>query len=218
VSLLHLNFPNRESLAQMLAQRVSQSLSKAITSNGKATLFVSGGTTPALFFEHLSHCEISWVKVIVSLVDEREVDETSERSNARLVKQHLLRNKAASADFVPLFENTARASKLVPDCVVLGMGVDGHTASFFPRGDRLAEAIDPKSDCAISTMMAPGAGEARLTYTLPRLLAAPTICLHIEGASKKMVLDQALAGKDMPEMPVRAILQSGHPVEIYWCP
>ena len=212
------NFDNRESLAIALSLRVSQSLSKAMTLMGDAVLFVSGGNTPALFFEHLSKAEISWNKVTVTLVDERQVDETSPRSNARLVKQNLLCNNAASACFVPLFENTAVAAKLIPDCVVLGMGEDGHTASFFPGGDKLTEVLDRNSTCAISTMTAPGAGEPRLTYSLPRLLQAKTICLHIEGASKINVLEKALAGQDQNEMPVRAVLGSSHAIEIFWCP
>ena len=212
------NFDNRESLAQVLSLRVSQSLSKAVTLMGDAVLFVSGGNTPALFFEHLSKTDISWNKVTVTLVDERQVNEESPRSNAQLVKHNLMRNNAAAACFVPLFENTAAAAKLIPDCVVLGMGEDGHTASFFPGGDRLAEVLDRNSTCAISTMTAPGAGEPRLTYSLPRLLQAKTICLHIEGASKINVLEKALAGTDQSEMPVRAVLHSGHPIEIFWCP
>jgi 6-phosphogluconolactonase len=218
VSLLRHSFENREALARVLALRVSQSLSKAITLMGDAVLFVSGGNTPALFFEHLSKTEISWDKVMVTLVDERRVDEASPRSNARLVKQNLIRNSAAAARFVPLYENTAAAAKLIPDCVVLGMGEDGHTASFFPGGDKLTEALDRSSTCAISTMNAPGAGEPRLTYSLPRLLEAKTICLHIEGQSKMQVLEKALAGANLSEMPVRAVLHSGHPIEIFWCP
>ena len=212
------DFANREDLAQALALRVSQALSKTITRHGSAVLFVSGGNTPALFFEHLSKTEISWDKVTVSLVDERQVDETSERSNARLVKQNLMRNNAKSARFVPLFGNTSAAAKLIPDCVVLGMGEDGHTASFFPDGDKLTEALDRNSTCAISTMTAPGAGEPRLTFSLPRLLEAKTICLHIEGQSKTKVLEKAQAGTDANEMPVRAVLNSGRPIEIFWCP
>jgi 6-phosphogluconolactonase len=218
VSLLRNNFDNRESLAMALALRGSQSLSKAITMMGDAVLFVSGGNTPALFFEHLSKTEISWDKVTVTLVDERQVNETSARSNARLVKQNLLRNNASKAHFVPLFENTAAAAKLIPDCVVLGMGEDGHTASFFPGGDKLVEALDRNSTCAISTMNAPGAGEPRLTYSLAHLLQAKSVCLHIEGQSKMQILEKALAGKDQSEMPVRAVLHSGHPIEIFWCP
>jgi 6-phosphogluconolactonase len=212
------NFENREALAKALAQRVSQSLSKAVTMMGDAVLFVSGGNTPALFFEFLSKTEISWDKVTITLVDERQVDETSPRSNARLVKQNLMCNNAAAARFVPLFENTAAAAKLIPDCVILGMGEDGHTASFFPGGDRLTEALDRNSTCSISTMQAPSAGEPRLTYSLPRLLEAKTICLHIEGQSKINVMEKALAGSDQNEMPVRAVLHSGHPIEIFWCP
>jgi 6-phosphogluconolactonase len=218
VTIARQNFDNRETLAKALAQRVSQSLSKAITMMGDAVLFVSGGNTPALFFDHLSKLEISWEKVTITLVDERQVDENSARSNARMVKQNLMRNNAKAARFVPLFENTAAASRLIPDCVVLGMGDDGHTASFFPGGDRLSEVLDRNSTCAISTMNAPGAGESRLTYSLPRLLEAKTICLHIEGTSKMQVLEKALAGKDQAEMPVRAVLHSGHPIEIFWCP
>lgn len=214
----HQNFDNHECLAKALAHRVSQSLSKAITMMGDAVLFVSGGNTPTLFFEHLSKSDISWDKVMVALVDERQVDETSSRSNARLVKQNLMRNNAAAARFVPLLENTAAASKLIPDCVVLGMGEDGHTASFFPGGDKLKEVLDRNATCAISTMNAPGAGEPRLTFSLTRLLEAKTICLHIEGQSKMKVLEKALAGKDQTEMPVRSVLNSGHPIEIFWCP
>ena len=218
MTVLRHSFENRESLALALATRVSQGLSKAVTVMGDAVLFVSGGNTPALFFEHLSKTEISWDKVTVTLVDERQVDEKSPRSNARLVRQNLLRNNAAKARFVPLFENTGAAAKLIPDCVVLGMGEDGHTASFFPGGDRLAEVLDRNSNCAISTMNAPAAGEPRLTYSLSRLLEAKTICLHIEGQSKINVLEKALAGTNANEMPVRAVLQSGHPIEIFWCP
>ena len=42
-------------------------------------------------------------------------------------------------------------------------------------------------------MHADGAGETRLTLTLPVLLAARQIALHIEGAEKRAVLDRALA-------------------------
>jgi 6-phosphogluconolactonase len=218
VTIFRQNFSNRESLAKALALHVSQKLSRAITVMGDAVLFVSGGNTPALFFDHLSKTEISWDKVTVTLVDERQVDEKSVRSNARLVKQNLLCNNASKAHFVPLYENTAAAAKLIPDCVVLGMGEDGHTASFFPGGDKLAEVLDRNSSCAISTMNAPGAGEPRLTYSLSHLMHAKTICLHIEGQSKIKVLENALAGKDQTEMPVRSVLNSGHPIEIFWCP
>lgn len=133
-------FEAREALAATLARDVAEELERAIEAKGRATLAVSGGTTPKLFFEKLSEIDIPWARVSVTLVDERQVPETSERSNARLVRTHLLRNRAAAARFVPLVDNPDAEKIPSFDVAVLGMGNDGHTASFFPGGDSLAEA------------------------------------------------------------------------------
>ena len=211
------HFANRQELAEGLASAVAAALSRIISEKGRAVLAVSGGTTPIRFFDCLSQTSISWNKVTVTLVDERQVSEDSSRSNARLVKQMLLKANASQAKFVPLFQNTAAAAKLHLDVVVLGMGEDGHTASFFPGGDNLAKAIDLQSDCALFTMEAPGAGELRLTYALPKLIAASRLFLHIEGEKKRQVLEEALAGHDQMAMPIRAVLQSPTPLHLYWC-
>jgi 6-phosphogluconolactonase len=212
------DFENRDALAQALADRVARGLSRAISRQGSAVLALSGGTTPALFFEHLSHEEISWDKVTVTLVDERQVEEASPRSNAKLVKQGLLQNYAKLAAFVPLFQNVSAAEKLKLDVVVLGMGDDAHTASFFPAGDNLALALNPKTKSAITSMQASAAGEPRLTFTLPVLMQAKVLCLHIEGQKKHDVLATAMAGSDVMTMPIRAVLQADTPLEIFWCP
>jgi 6-phosphogluconolactonase len=101
--------------------------------------------------------------------------------------------------------------------VVLGMGTDGHTASFFPGGDKLAEAIDPHTQARIIGINAPGAGEPRLTFTLPAILEAKFIALHVEGAEKQKVLAEARQPGPPEAMPIRAVLQSSNPVTIYWC-
>jgi 6-phosphogluconolactonase len=211
-------FKAREALAETLARDVAEELQRAIAAKGKATLAVSGGSTPGLFFEKLSHADLPWHRVTVTLVDERQVPESSERSNARLVRATLLKNNAASAHFVPLYGN-AEATNAAPfDVAILGMGSDGHTASFFPGGDRLAEAIDSGTAKRLIEINAPGAGEPRITFTLPVLEAAGRLKLHIEGADKKSVLDKALADGPEEEMPVRAVLRSATPVTLYWCP
>jgi 6-phosphogluconolactonase len=212
------DFENREALAKALADRVARGLSRAISRQGKAVLALSGGTTPSLFFEHLSHEDISWEKVTVTLVDERQVDEQSPRSNAKLVKEGLLKNHAHAAQFVPLFQNQNAAETLTLDVVVLGMGEDSHTASFFPGGDNLALALDPKTQTVITAMQAPAAGEPRLTFTLAALLKAKVLCLQVEGQKKHDVLETAIAGTDALAMPIRAVLHADHPLEIYWCP
>jgi 6-phosphogluconolactonase len=213
-----IDFENRNALAKGLADRVARGLSRAISRQGFAVLAVSGGTTPALFFEFLSNEDISWDKVTITLVDERQVDEASPRSNARLVKASLVQNLARQAKFIPIYQNQIAAEALSLDVVVLGMGEDGHTASFFPGGDRLAEALDTSKSAAIVSMKAPGAGEPRLTYTLRALTNAKVLCLHIEGQKKREVLENASAGTDVMAMPIRAVLQADQELEIFWCP
>ena len=200
-------FEAREALAETLARDVADELSRAIEAKGRATLAVSGGTTPRLFFEKLSMIDIPWSRVAVTLVDERQVPETSERSNARLVRQHLLQNRAAAARFVPLVDNPDAEKMPAFDVAVLGMG-----------NDTLAEAIDAETSKRLIAITAPGSGEPRLTFTLPVLEQAGRLALHIEGTEKQQVLKQALAAGPEEDMPVRAVLRGAAPVTLYWCP
>jgi 6-phosphogluconolactonase len=225
------DFADRDALATALAKTVATRLETAIAERGEASIALSGGSTPERFLNVLSQTDLDWGKVSVTLVDERWVPPDSDRSNARLVAERLLTNRAAAARFVPLYSDTARpedglssilaALATVPmpfDAVVLGMGADGHTASFFPGGDHLAEALDPDNPALLSAMNAPGAGEPRITFTLAPILAGGLIALHIEGEEKKAVLEKALAGGPAEEMPVRAVLRSGRPVIVFWAP
>ncbi len=211
------NFANAELLAARLARNVAASLRQALSDSEHATMAVSGGSTPQRFFEILSLQKLNWANVTITLVDERQVDESSPRSNARLVRAALIQNEAVSANFVPLYLNPAAADVRDFDMVVLGMGNDGHTASFFPAGDMLAVALSDSAPPLLA-ISAPGSGEPRLTYSLRKILAAQEIILHIQGADKVATLDRAMNANDKFEMPIRAVLNSGRVVEVYWCP
>jgi 6-phosphogluconolactonase len=211
-------FESRGSLSSALATDVANALQHHVRTKGSACLAVSGGSTPRLFFETLSRFDVPWSRITVTLVDERQVPETNPRSNAKLVRENLLQNSAAGAEFVPLFENPEAENIATLDVVVLGMGSDGHTASFFPGGDNLSEALSPKAGKRIVAISAPAADEPRLTFTLPALLDASLLCLHIEGQEKRDVLNRALAEGPVEAMPVRAVLRSKKPLTLYWCP
>ncbi|MDM9647455.1 6-phosphogluconolactonase [Rhizobium sp. S163] len=226
------NFANAAELARNLADKVAASLSTAIASKGTAEIAVSGGSTPKAFFQELSTRDLDWTKVTITLVDERFVPADNPRSNHLLVISNLLQNKAKAAKFQPLYQPAAtveEAAKLSTaatasignpfDVVILGMGGDGHTASFFPGGSNLAVALDPKTPRGIITMDADGAGEPRLTFTFSSLQDAGLLVLHIEGDGKKDVLAKAEGAGDEAEMPIRAILRrAATPVDIYWAP
>lgn len=222
-------FGSRGDLARALAEAVSERLAAAIKANPRALLAVSGGSTPGLFFETLSQADIDWTKVTVTLVDERLVPDTSPRSNAALVKSKLLQNKASAANFLPLYESgdlasdTASAQRRLGalgrsiDVATLGMGNDGHTASFFPDAAELDALLDPAEIQIVAGVHAASAGEPRLTLTLPPLLEAGFIALHIEGAEKMTTLERALAPG--AHLPIRRVMDAARaPVEIYWAP
>jgi len=223
-------FPNPDKLASALSKAVAHALTQHIETSGHASLAVSGGTTPVKFFESLAAQNLNWSAITITLVDDRWVPESSPRSNAALVKRHLLQGPAAAAKFLPLV-NGAETPELGLDganeaiaklrpftALILGMGTDGHTASFFPGGDRLAEALAPAPRKFVETMRAPGAGEPRITLTLPVLLEAGYLALHIEGAPKRAVLDKALLAGPVEDMPVRVVLARLPGPEIYWSP
>ena len=224
-------FADKATLAQELAEAVADRIRTALAERGAAAIAVSGGSTPARFFQFLGKTkDIDWSKVIVTLVDERWVDDTNNRSNALLVNERMLQGPAATARFFPLYSGgdepnagaVAKTNALLADlpqpfaAVVLGMGSDGHTASFFPGGDTLAQALTEEGPTL--AIHAPGAGEARITFTLPRLLRTDGLYLHIEGEEKAAVLDTALGDGPVEDMPIRAVLRSGHAVNVYWCP
>ncbi|RDI99013.1 6-phosphogluconolactonase [Dyella solisilvae] len=227
------SFTDGQALAVALAERVAELLRESIAERGRGLLAVSGGSTPRHFFERLSRQSLDWAKVQITLVDERWVPESHERSNAALVKSLLLQHEASAAQFVPLYADAptpeaglaavrARMASLgMPfDAVVLGMGNDGHTASFFPGGDRLPEALDPHNPVRVLPMRAPGAGEPRITFTLSTLLDTRALFLHIEGEAKRQLLADARLGLDAAaNFPVRAVLtQQRVPVAVYWSP
>ncbi len=230
-STLH-SFNNGSDLAAALAQKVADMLAGAIDERGTASLAVSGGSTPKAFFKALSAHDIDWPKVTITLVDERFVPADNPRSNHLLVAANLLQDKAAAATFVPLYqdaltaEDSARiatgrlASISSPfDVAILGMGNDGHTASFFPGGNHLAEALDASRPRGVLTMEAEGAGEPRLTFSFSSLQDARFLVLHIETDTKRAVLAKAEGDGPDFEMPIRAILRhASSPVQIYWAP
>lgn len=225
-------FTDPSALALQLAETIADQLNQAITAKGHAVLVVSGGTTPVQLFDVLSMQDVSWKQVMITLVDDRFVAPDNARSNEKLVREHLLQNNATQAVFVSLYGPAQNASvaavtaanriDAIPkpfDVVVLGMGNDGHTASFFRGGNRLDQAIDPETRAIVLPMVAEGAGEPRLTLTLPLLTSANLLILHIEGQKKLAVLEEALAGDDVMQMPVRAIFaHAKQPVQVYWAP
>lgn len=221
-----------QELSVELASRIASNLGQAIRERGLATLAVSGGSTPKILFDQLSLCPLDWSRVTVTQVDERWVDEEHTDSNARLIRRYLLQNLAAVANFVSL--KTAAASPFgaeeeaarklsdfadAIDVVVLGMGEDGHTASFFPGAKTLSNALNPSGESLCVAVSPPGAPHDRMTLSLPALRRARNLYLHITGEVKIEVLARASEAGSIEELPIRSVLcQAEPPLQIYYAP
>ncbi len=226
------SFPDREALITELTSAIAILLSDGVSRNGRASLFVSGGSTPVQLFKSLSKSDLPWAKIDICLVDERWVTPAHQDSNEHLVKTHLLQNRAAAANFTGMWNSASTASEGEEKCtenlkkiespfdvLILGLGNDGHTASLFPGAERLGQATDMNSGktcLAITPVTAP---HERMTLSLPAILNSKQIFLHITGQNKKDVLEQALKNGPAEEMPIRFIVRNDtqkNNCSIYW--
>lgn len=209
--------PDREIMMMDLADRLASDLRMALQGNDRVGFAVPGGTTPGPLFDTLSAVRLDWARVTVLLGDERWVPETSERSNARLVRERLLTDHAAGADFLGLYSEGLepaaaldavgdRLRALLPlSVLVLGMGADMHTASLFPGSAELKAAL--ASDAPpLMAVTAPGQPEPRVTLTGPVLRGAMSVHVVITGAEKRKALDKARDLDDPEKAPIALVL------------
>ena len=179
-----------------LINAIAASLRDSLLKNGKASIALSGGSSPVALYEGLSAIDLNWARVCVTLIDDRIVPANHEDSNQRLVRKTLLCGKAGVAQFIRLQD---WQEDHFPDIAILGMGTDGHFASLFPAMMGDARAFDPAADPAILTTTPMGHPLcARITMNLSMILAIPNRVLMVVGEEKKAVLSAALNGEDLP--------------------
>ena len=223
-------FDSREEASRAAAREIAAALQRRLDGNGKASLVVSGGTTPALTFQELAKLALEWSRVHVVLSDERWVPPDHEDSNEKLVGETLLTGEAREASLLPLYsadvtieercEQLNEELKRVPfpfACSLLGMGEDGHFASLFPDTEKLDEALitDWQQLCIpVHTVASP---HPRISLTLAALSRSDEILLLIFGETKREVYEAAK--EKLSRLPVAALIrQKRAPVRVFWAP
>jgi len=225
-------FPSAQGAAKAVAERICHVIQFAVHARGRASLLLPGGKTPVAVFHALLNLDLPWESVYISLTDERRCPEDSPDSNARLVREELLKGKATAAHFYPLHRERvderadeaicSAALGMLPrpfDAVMLGMGTDGHIASLFPHTQGLERLLNLQAEAPCATTTAPTPPQARISLTLATLLQSRWIGLHISGQEKWDTLQKAVASSNPLEYPVFALLQQQQvPVHVYWSP
>jgi len=211
---------SKEELEDALLHDIKLVISEDILKLGKAKILLSGGSTPSGLYRKLSSTQLDWSKVIVGLVDERFVKNSSDFSNEKLVKTCFLINEAKNATFIPMiFSADNEALNLLKtnesyavfndaSVIILGMGEDGHTASLFPNDSDSTRAMDSEQNIFFTN--SPSNPTRRITCTPKLLLSSKNIFLMLTGENKKEVLFSAAKNK----LPISHFI--GSITEIYY--
>ncbi|SHN59683.1 6-phosphogluconolactonase [Desulfovibrio litoralis] len=211
-----------EKMAEQAAELIEAKSVEAIKERGIFNIALSGGSTPLPLFRLLSSSawrkRINWDKTAIYWVDERCYGPDHEQSNYRRAKAELLSNissikiyrmrgeedpvKAALDYENMLKEHFNCTGDEIPrfDCVILGVGEDGHVASLYPNmpGLKIKNRL-------IVDQYVPSLHKARLTMTL-ELLNNSRCCIFLASGKKKYhVLETALNLMKEPVLPAQMV-------------
>ncbi|TZF88426.1 6-phosphogluconolactonase [Cognatilysobacter lacus] len=223
-------------LANALAADLAQTVDVALATRNGALLALAGGRTPLPAYRELAarwrgHADAA--RIVVMPTDDRCVPHDHPASNVAELRAIFedtdVRVEAmTTANGDPeRSERYARAMlaehPAAFDAVVLGMGMDAHTASLFPNARQLAAGLDRTLLLdALRVDPDPLPAEApfpRISLTLARLLRARALHLVLTGDAKRAVLARAQTNADAVARPVAALLHApGAQVHIHWSP
>ncbi|HQS97218.1 MAG: 6-phosphogluconolactonase [Novosphingobium sp. 17-62-19] len=190
------------------AVAVADHIARVVSAPGHKRIAFTGGSTPIKVLALLKDRPLDWASVTIALTDDRRVPDDHAASNFGKIHAALGTSGAT-------FERLEEGAEVAPfDLVWLGMGEDGHVASLFPE---MKAHVRP-GPAVIATTPIPLPPEApfdRLTLNAKALKATKEIILVVTGASKKALMERAIAGDD--RYPVTDFLRGyGPPVTIYW--
>jgi len=188
-------------VAIWLAQRLAAALA---ATPGDIAITLPGGSTPFPILAELADSSLPFTRIPFARItvwpgDDRCVPEGHPASNAGRLRAALA---PLGAHIIPLAEGAVPPRFAL---AWLGMGADGHVASLFPNTNP-----DPADPLPIRRLtpepLPPEAPFARLSLTIPALVAAEEMLLVIRGAEKRVVLEAAIAGRN--DLPIARLLRA----------
>ncbi len=179
-----------------------------LTAEDLRYLALSGGSTPGPIYERLSQF-IGDTEVFI--VDERYTELNSPDSNYRLIREKLYCGEESrhlhfwdtSLDLKKCVEDYREMLSQIPervfDAVILGIGPDGHFASFFP-------GCHNKDHLAFHTQTEKFSVRNRLTMSPELILRAKKLIVILKGEQKQAVLHELESGsKSWEEFPAKLL-------------
>lgn len=217
-----LAFPDRRSAEISLADALAASVTAAHGEGRRARIALSGGSSPAPAYARFASMDLDWSRIDIALVDDRWVDANCAGSNEAMIRTAFGPATGVTIIGMKTQDETPFAAEagldpvyaaLRPfDSVVLGMGADAHTASWFSGSPQLANCLSPDGSATVlgvDASTAPVAAQfpLRMTLTLPAIAQCDQVIVLLFGDEKKQVLIEAL---DAPAMkaPIKAVVEA----------
>ncbi|WP_232504001.1 6-phosphogluconolactonase [Thiomicrospira microaerophila] len=199
-------FDNAEILAQQAVALIVQQAEQAISERGAFHLVTAGGTTPNRCYQLLAErTDQDWSNWYVYMGDERVLPLNDPERNATALNQAWLSKINIPAENVFLMptelglEKSRQAYQQVIDavvrfdCVMLGMGEDGHTASLFP-----AHENQHATESVISVNNSPKPPSERISLSYAALSNSRQLIKLITGKGKHLAIQQWLNAEPLP--------------------
>lgn len=180
------------------AELIAAAGQEAIAARGEFALGLSGGNTPWRMIALLGdHPDMPWEQTRIFQVDERVAPPGSEERNLTHLIQMLSISHQPAVKPMPVTSRDLDAAAReyeaqLPerlDCVHLGLGPDGHTASLVP-GDSVLEVNDRR----VAVTAGEYQGNRRMTLTYPELSRARAILWLVVGEKASDPLAKLIAG------------------------
>ncbi len=176
-----------------IADWLGAKLGSALAAHGgPIAITIPGGSTPFPILAQLPQTALDWSRITLWPGDDRIVPEDHPASNVGRIRAAL---EPLGARIMPLAEGLEPPRFAL---AWLGMGNDGHIASLFPNTD--PQVDDPlRLRRLVPDPLPPEAPFARLSLTIPALLASDELLFVIRGAEKRALFEAALRGEhDLP--------------------
>ena len=220
-------FESRTALEEVLADRILSILNEIVQVKKQALVLFSGGSTPVGLLKRLAAKRFDWSLVIVSLVDDRMVEEDSSFSNYKMIKElffdkiapefqpKLLPLVVDSADFERNMELVSKNFENIasPDLVILGMGNDGHFASLFPDDTASEKALNEENKEKLVYTNAPVFPEDRISFSWSFLKKSKYLFMHITGEEKLEIIQKEEIYK---KLPAKVLITERTDQEVFW--
>lgn len=187
--------PDAEQASALAANIIARRLRGAVQRRGTASVAFSGGRGPERMIELLATSDVPWRDITVYQVDERVAPDGHPARNLGLLEVLPLRRgqlKAMPVTASRLAGAARRYERSLPerfDVVHLGMGTDGHTASW-PPGDPVVDADGLVAVCGEFD------GFVRMTLTPRAVNAARMRLMFVLDESKASTVARWLAGDE----------------------